>query len=83
MEAISIIGGGVAGLAFAAGLDPERFDVTLYEQRPGLPLVEASLAMWPDAHAALAVLGILPDIRRAGAGFGGMVLREPARECGQ
>ena len=78
MEAITIIGGGIAGLALAAGLDPERFDVTMYEQRPGLPAVESSLAMWPEAQSALAVLGILPDIRKAGARFGGMALRDGA-----
>jgi 2-polyprenyl-6-methoxyphenol hydroxylase-like FAD-dependent oxidoreductase len=78
MEAITIVGGGVAGLALAAGLDPERFDVTLYEQRPGLPPVESSLAMWPEAQGALAVLEILPAIRQAAARFGGMALRDGA-----
>lgn len=78
MEAITIIGGGIAGLALAAGLDPARFDVTLYEQRPGLPPVESSLAMWPEAQSALAVLGILPAIRKAAAPFGGMALRDGA-----
>jgi 2-polyprenyl-6-methoxyphenol hydroxylase-like FAD-dependent oxidoreductase len=78
MEAITIVGGGIAGLALAAGLDPERFDVTLNEQRPGLPAVESSLAMWPEAQSALAVLGILPDIRQAAARFGGMALRDGA-----
>ena len=33
MEAINIVGGGIAGLALAAGLDPERHDVTVHEQR--------------------------------------------------
>lgn len=78
MEAITIIGGGIAGLALAAGLDPQRFDVTLHEQRPGVPPVETSLAMWPKAQAALAVLGILPEIRAAGTGLGGMALRDNA-----
>ena len=78
MEAITIVGGGIAGLALAAGLDPDRFDVTLYEQRPGLPTVESSLAMWPEAQGALAVLGILPAIRKAGAHFDGMALRDGA-----
>ena len=76
MEAITIIGGGIAGLALGAGLDPERFDVTIHEQRPGVPAVETSLAMWPEAQAALAVLGVLPRIREAGTAFGGMALRD-------
>ncbi|HKS01291.1 MAG TPA: FAD-dependent monooxygenase [Arthrobacter sp.] len=78
MEAITIIGGGIAGLALAAGLDPERFDVAVHEQRPGVPAVETSLAMWPEAQAALAVLGVLPQIRAAGTSFGGMALRDAA-----
>ena len=76
MKAITIIGGGIAGLALAAGLDPQRFDVALHEQRPGVPAVETSLAMWPEAQAALAVLGVLPQLREAGAAFGGMALRD-------
>jgi 2-polyprenyl-6-methoxyphenol hydroxylase-like FAD-dependent oxidoreductase len=78
MEAIKIIGGGIAGLALAAGLDQGRFDVTIHEQRPGVPAVETSLAMWPEAQAALAVLGVLPQIREAGTTFGGMALRDAA-----
>ena len=78
MEAINIVGGGIAGLALAAGLDPERYDVTVHEQRPGLPTVETSLAMWPEAQGALAVLGILPEIKAVGATFGGMALRDAA-----
>jgi 2-polyprenyl-6-methoxyphenol hydroxylase-like FAD-dependent oxidoreductase len=76
MEAITIIGGGIAGLGLAAGLDLQRFDVTLHEQRPGLPTVESSLAMWPEAQSALALLGILPEIRGVAARFGGMALRD-------
>lgn len=78
MDAITIIGGGIAGLALTAGLDPQRFDVTLHEQRPRVPPVETSLAMWPEAQAALALLGILPEVRAAGTGFGGMALRDNA-----
>lgn len=76
MEAITIVGGGIAGLALAAGLDLQRFDVTIHEQRPGAPTVETSLAMWPEAQSALAVLGILPEIRKVAARFGGMALRD-------
>lgn len=78
MDPITIVGGGIAGLALAAGLDPQRFDVTLHEQRPVVPPVETSLAMWPEAQAALAVLGVLPAIRAAGTGLGGMALRDSA-----
>src|SRR5215218_1992514 len=76
MVAITIVGGGIAGLALAAGLDPERFRVTIHEQRPGGPAVETSLAMWPEAQGALDALGILPEIRKVAAGLGGMALRD-------
>ncbi|MDQ0077480.1 FAD-dependent monooxygenase [Arthrobacter oryzae] len=76
MEAITIIGGGIAGLALAATLDPDRFDVAVHEQRNALPTVETSLAMWPEAQRALDSVGILPAIRTAGSGFEAMALRD-------
>ena len=66
MDTISIVGGGIAGLALAARLDPERFEVTLHEQRFELPVAGTSLGMWPDAQAALATLGVLESLRRVG-----------------
>lgn len=53
MARISIVGGGIAGLALAAILDPDRFDVTLYEQQPGRYGLATALAMWPGAQRAL------------------------------
>ncbi|HSN38030.1 MAG TPA: FAD-dependent monooxygenase [Arthrobacter sp.] len=76
MEAISVIGGGIAGLALAASLDPGRFRVTVHERRAEPLAVETSLAMWPEAQRALAAVGILPAVRAAGSGFGGMALRD-------
>ena len=76
MYPITIVGGGIAGLALAASLNPKRFGVTVHEQRRELPSVETSLAMWPEAQQALDVVGILPAIRAAGSGFEGMALRD-------
>ena len=76
MDAISVIGGGIAGLALAACLDPGRFTVTVHERRAEPPAVETSLAMWPEAQRALAAVGVLPAVRAAGSGFGGMALRD-------
>lgn len=78
MDAITIVGGGIAGLALAATLDPDRFQVTVHEQRNTLPTVETSLAMWPEAQQALDSVGILPAIRAAGSGFDAMALRDAA-----
>ena len=76
MDAVSVVGGGIAGLALAARLDPERFRVTVHERREELPTVETSLAMWPEAQRALEALGLLPAVSAAGSRFGGMALRD-------
>lgn len=59
---ITIAGGGIAGLALAAALDPSRFDVTIIEPRAELPEVATSLAMWPEAQRALGELGVLDGL---------------------
>lgn len=59
---IVIAGGGIAGLALAAALDPDRFDVTIVEPRTRLPEVATSLAMWPEAQRALDELGVLDEL---------------------
>ena len=58
METITILGGGVAGLALAAALDPKRWNVTLIEQRPGVPEVGTAFGIWPVAQRALGYLGL-------------------------
>ncbi|MBM7505640.1 FAD-dependent monooxygenase [Agromyces aurantiacus] len=57
MQRITIVGGGIAGLALAAALEPAGRHVTLIERRPGLPVTGTSLAIWPTAEAALRRLG--------------------------
>ena len=78
MDALSVIGGGIAGLALAARLDPQRFQVTVHERRADPPRVETSLAMWPEAQRALNAVGVLPAVLAAGSAFGGMALRDGA-----
>ena len=80
METISIIGGGIAGLALAACLDPARFDVTVYEKRPGLPAVGNALGMWPNAQRALARLGILEEARAVSPVIGSGSVRDAQGE---
>lgn len=76
MEALAVVGGGIAGLALAACLDPGRFRVTVHERREEPASVETSLAMWPEAQRALDEVGILAAVRAAGSEFGGMALRD-------
>ena len=66
MDALSVVGGGIAGLALAAHLNPRRFQVTVHERREEPPSVETSLAMWPEAQRALQKVGVLPAVRAAG-----------------
>ncbi|MGP0223065.1 FAD-dependent monooxygenase [Paenarthrobacter sp. NCHU4564] len=78
---MDIIGGGIAGLALAGILDPERFAVTLHEQRPELPGVGTTLAMWAGAQAAIARLGLLDQLRDAGTKLASGALRDPSGQA--
>ena len=80
METIAIVGGGIAGLALAAGLDHSRFQVTVYEKRPGLPAVGNTLGMWPNAQRALARLGILEEARAVSPVLGSGSVRDAQGE---
>ncbi|WP_455836008.1 FAD-dependent monooxygenase [Pseudarthrobacter siccitolerans] len=80
METISIVGGGIAGLALASCLDPNRFEVTVYEKRPELPTVGNALGMWPNAQRALARLGVLDEARAVSPVLGSGSLRNGAGE---
>jgi 2-polyprenyl-6-methoxyphenol hydroxylase-like FAD-dependent oxidoreductase len=80
METISIIGGGIAGLALSACLDPARFQVTVYEKRPELPAVGNALGMWPNAQRALARLGILEEARAVSPVIGSGSVRDAQGE---
>jgi 2-polyprenyl-6-methoxyphenol hydroxylase-like FAD-dependent oxidoreductase len=80
METISIVGGGIAGLALASCLDPARFHVTVYEKRPELPAVGNALGMWPNAQRALARLGILEVARAVSPVIGSGAVRDAQGE---
>ncbi|WP_203138922.1 FAD-dependent monooxygenase [Microbacterium sp. JZ31] len=58
MSTITIVGGGVAGLALAATLDPAQHDVTLIERNPGFSRVPTTFGIWPFALAALEDIGL-------------------------
>ena len=76
MLTVSIIGGGIAGLAVAARLNPQRFEVTVVEQRAELPAVGTMLAMWPGAQRALDRIGALDELRTRGVALDAMRLRD-------
>lgn len=50
---VTIVGGGIAGMTLAAVLDPQRFDVTLIEDRPDRAQAGSALGVWPSARRVL------------------------------
>ncbi len=63
---VAVVGGGIAGLAVAARLDPSRFDVTVYEATPHRAAGGSALGIWPSAARALRTLGIFEQVRATG-----------------
>ncbi|WP_448005767.1 FAD-dependent monooxygenase [Agromyces bauzanensis] len=81
MTEITIIGGGIAGLALAGMLDPNRFDVTLVEQRSELPTTATSLAIWPEARDALERLAVFEPLAAISPPVDRFPLRSAAGEA--
>lgn len=80
METVSIVGGGIAGLALACCLDQDRFEATVTEKRPELPSVGTVLAMWPNAQRALEKVGVLDEARAVSPVIGSGSIRNAAGE---
>ncbi len=84
---IVVVGGGIAGLATAVGLQRRGHDVTVIERRVDTS-VGAGISIWPNALAALDRIGLGDAVRAAGGRItGGAVrwhngswLRRPASE---
>ena len=66
MPTVTILGGGVAGLALAATLDPTAYDVTLIERNPGNIRVPTAFGIWPFALAALERIELADEVRGRG-----------------
>jgi 2-polyprenyl-6-methoxyphenol hydroxylase-like FAD-dependent oxidoreductase len=67
MGTAAIVGGGIGGLAVAAGLVRRGWDVRVYEQAPEFAEVGAGISMWANALSALDALGVGEEVRAAGA----------------
>lgn len=66
MATITILGGGVAGLALAATLDTTAYDVVLIERSPGHSKVPTAFGIWPFALAALERISLAEQVRERG-----------------
>jgi 2-polyprenyl-6-methoxyphenol hydroxylase-like FAD-dependent oxidoreductase len=53
-----IVGGGIGGLAAAAGLHRRGWTVRVLERAPEFTEVGAGISLWPNAFTALATLGV-------------------------
>jgi 2-polyprenyl-6-methoxyphenol hydroxylase-like FAD-dependent oxidoreductase len=62
-----VAGGGIDGLAAAVALRRAGFRATVVERAGSLREIGAGLALWPNAHQALAALGLAEEVERLGA----------------
>lgn len=70
-----VIGGGIGGLAAAAGLSRNGWQVTLFEQAPRFSPVGAGISLAPNAVRALDWLGAGDALRERGAAAGAAGIR--------
>lgn len=73
---VSIVGGGIAGLALAAALDPQRFEVTIHEAEPDRATAGSALTLWPAATRALRRIGAGEVVDRHTVPVSGGTLRD-------
>jgi 2-polyprenyl-6-methoxyphenol hydroxylase-like FAD-dependent oxidoreductase len=69
IEAILIVGGGIAGLSLASALRGSRFRTELVEQRPSLDTDGTGISVQPNGMRVLRELGVAADVELAGAAF--------------
>jgi 2-polyprenyl-6-methoxyphenol hydroxylase-like FAD-dependent oxidoreductase len=69
-----VLGGGIAGLAAAIGLRDAGYGVTVFEQAPEIEPLGAAISLWPNAVAALRILGALGPVEREAAPITSMLL---------
>jgi salicylate hydroxylase len=75
---VTVLGGGIAGLAAARALALRGAEVTVIEQAPELAEVGAGIQIGPNGARALAALGLAPALERAGLRAEAVELRDAA-----
>ncbi|CAM5369397.1 hypothetical protein TPAU25S_01287 [Tsukamurella paurometabola] len=66
MRTAAIIGGGIGGLATAALLTGQGWEVEVFERAASLPTTGTALGMWPEALAVLDRTGAGAKVREIG-----------------
>jgi 2-polyprenyl-6-methoxyphenol hydroxylase-like FAD-dependent oxidoreductase len=75
---VIVIGGGIGGLAAAAGLSQTGWRVTVFEQAPRFAPLGAGITLAPNAIRALDWLGVGAALRRRSVATGAAGLRTPS-----
>ncbi|WP_312718486.1 FAD-dependent monooxygenase [Mobilicoccus sp.] len=76
MIRVAIVGGSIAGLTLAGLLDPDRFAVTLHEERPERREAGSALGLWGSAWSVLRALGLEERSRAQAATVSAGALRD-------
>ncbi len=66
MTTAAIIGGGIGGLATAALLSRQGWEIEVFERADALPTTGTALGMWPEAMAVLEQVGAAEAVREIG-----------------
>lgn len=74
---VLVVGGGIAGLALSASLDPRRVRVTLVEERPERAGAGTVLALWRGGRDALDAIGVGDQVRSSSFPVQRGTLRDP------
>lgn len=72
---VSIIGGGIGGLAAALALYRRGLEVTVYEQSPSLSEIGAGIGLGPNAMKAFRALGIESEVVAIGCAAEWQIMR--------
>lgn len=83
-DAALVVGGGIGGLAAAIALRQAGIEAVVCERAPAPAEVGAGIALWPNATAALARLGVLEAVREAAGPVSSVAIRsEDGRVLGR
>lgn len=75
---VVVVGAGIGGLTCAIGLRQAGIDVEIVERAGGLAGIGAGISLWPNALAALDVLGLEDTVAAAGREFASGTIRRPS-----